>query len=318
MYKPDKKRKYTAIVSHDAGGAEVLSGYLKENPLELPLYYLKGPAVKVFMNRGLIDNSYKFNRNWDYRIGHLIASMSWRDGITEAMILEAKKNKIPTEIILDSWYDYSSRFGFPDAGWKNNLPDQLIICDDIAEKIIKNQNLEKICKIKKVKNFHFQDLLREYELIYKNNSIADEYLLFLSSPIAETKEKNLKELACTTVTKRDLLQDILAICREKQLKVKIRLHPSEDRGQIKFAYGSMLDGVVIGDKKSTLLEDLHSAKYVIGFSSLVLIFASLIGKTAISFSKGDLKDVFGWKKYGVYNYYGVFDCSNMNEIKALL
>ena len=39
---------HVAIVSHDAGGAELISSYVKRKIDNIYLYVLSGPAVKIF------------------------------------------------------------------------------------------------------------------------------------------------------------------------------------------------------------------------------------------------------------------------------
>ena len=45
------------IVSHDAGGAEILSSWIKHNSNLFFIYSLSGPAIKIFKNKiGKIKN----------------------------------------------------------------------------------------------------------------------------------------------------------------------------------------------------------------------------------------------------------------------
>ena len=48
------------VISHDAGGAEVLSAYVKANPHKNVKYFLKGPAVKIFQKQGLVNDNYHY------------------------------------------------------------------------------------------------------------------------------------------------------------------------------------------------------------------------------------------------------------------
>ena len=44
-------RKNILVVAHDAGGAEVVSAWVKKNPQNVFTYLLQGPAVKIFQKR---------------------------------------------------------------------------------------------------------------------------------------------------------------------------------------------------------------------------------------------------------------------------
>lgn len=309
---------HTAVISHDAGGAELLSAYLKRYPVNNPVFYIKGPAKRIFKKKGLIDPDYKFNPAWNPGIDHLLSSMSWKDNFAFGLIKKARQKGIKTELILDSWYEYSRRFGFPDKGWQKNLPDVLVVCDSIAEKIIKTGRLNNLCRVKKIDNPYFEEMKREYlKLKTQGRAEGGKYLLFLSCPIKIARENGLRELSGITVTERELLRDIALICKDKKIPIKIRLHPAQ-KGKEMLSCGSFLRGVAVCKSSGSLLEDLRGARYVVGFCSTALIIAALLGKTAISFSKGDLKDIFNWGEYEVYRYYGIHNCTSINSVKRFL
>ena len=60
-----------------------------------------------------------------------------------------------------------------------------------------------------------------------------------------------------------------------------------------------------------------NSKYVLGYCSLALIQSSVLGKISISYQKDDLKDLFNWNKYGVFDHYGVIQASNIMEIENI-
>lgn len=303
-----------AVVSHDPGGAEVLSAYIKEYKLSNIIYYLKGPAKNIFKNNGLINSNYEFREELDKSVDFVLASMSWQDNIALQIIQEAKKYKIHTEIILDSWYDYSRRFGFPVDGWKDNLPETLIVCDDIAEKIVQRQHLNSYCEIKKIENPYLKEIMGKYVIAkaLKEKKINDD-LLFISSPLREAHQRGLPELRKITVDEKDLLQDIITICKRKKKSMRVRLHPSQ-KNTFNFFYGSLLNDIEVCDTNNSLFDDIFTSKYVIGFCSFALVVAATIGKIVISFSKGDLDDIFHWEEFGVLNFFGIKNCKDAVEI----
>lgn len=303
-----------AIVSHDAGGAEVLSSYIKETNLRDLFLHIDGPAKEIFERKGLTDANFKILHSLD-NIDYLLASMSWSNDFALRMIGEAKEKAIRTEMILDSWYDYSQRFGFPNHGWEGNLPDNLIVCDDIAERIVKDRHLDRHCLVRKIKNPYFKEILSLPYL--KKKKEGNGYILFLSSPISEGKKRNIRDLKNTKINEKDLLYDILILCRRKNIPLKVRLHPFDAESQ-RVGYGSFLKNVIVSEGEDSLLKDLHDAKYVIGFCSMALVIAALVGKIAICFSKEDLKDVYQWEKYGVYRYYGIRNCRTLSSISRIL
>lgn len=309
----------TAIVSSDAGGAELLAAYARERCLKDLIFYLRGPAIMIFKKRGFIGPSYKFSHRWNARVNRVLASMSWRDDIAFRMIKMARERSIKSDMILDSWYDYSSRFGFPEARWRENLPDRLIVCDEIAEKIVRRQRLDRFCGVERIDNPYLNDLLKAYSSLSKKSGKSNDSdcLLFLSSPISQARKSNLKEFSGTVLNERDLLEDVLVICGRKKIPVKIRLHPLQKYNQLA-PYCPLIKNAVVCDIGNSLAEDLCGCRYVVGFCSTALVVAALAGKTAVSFSKGDIKDIFHWKEFGVYRHYGVHNCASPASLSRVL
>jgi len=304
------------VVAYDAGGAEVLSAYVKKNPLKNVKYFLKGPAVKIFQKQGLINENYYYQGSLTKEFTHLLLSMSWQDEITYEMLKQSKELEIQTEVMLDSWCDYTQRFGSPKPGWESILPDVITVVDSVAEKIVYKVGLDKHCNIKKVTNYFLESLKEEYKNLDVVESECND-LLYLSAPIDEAKRAGVAEFAATKTTQFDLLRDISSICRDTNITLRIRLHPSENRRNID-KYLDMIDcNYIISDNQS-ILHDFQNAKLVLGYSSLALIQSSVLGKTSISYQKDDLKDLFNWNEYGVYSYYGIKRVTNLKQIEKII
>ena len=304
------------VISHDAGGAEVLSAYVKANPHKNVKYFLKGPAVKIFQKQGLVNDNYHYQGSLTKEFTHLLLSMSWRDEITYEMLKKSKELSIQTEVILDSWYDYAQRFGSPKPGWESILPDAITVVDSVAEKIVYKVGLDKHCNIKKVTNYYLESLKDEYKNFDVVESECND-LLYLSAPLEEVKGARLAEFATTKTTQFDLLRDISSICRDANITLRIRLHPSENRRNID-KYLDMIDCNFIISENQSILHDFQNAKFVLGYSSLALIQGSVLGKITISYQKGDIKDLFNWNEYGVYSYYGIKRATNLNQIEKII
>jgi hypothetical protein len=304
------------VVSHDAGGAEVLSAFLSANQQKNVKYFLKGPAVKIFQKQGLIQKDYIYQGFLTEEFTYLFLSMSWRDNITYDMLYKSKELGIQSEVMLDSWYDYAQRFGSPKLGWESILPTYLTVVDDIAEKIVSKVGLDNYCKIKKVDNFYLKSLKQQYERLDVEEDDCNE-LLYLSAPLDVAKGAKIAELATTKTTQFDILKDISSICRKTNTKLRIRLHPSENKKSIS-KYLDMIDCKFVISDGESILNDFREAKFVLGYSSLALIQSSLLGKTSISYQKEDLKDLFNWNEYGVYGYYGINKVTSLKQIEKII
>jgi len=304
------------VVSHDAGGAEVLSAYLNAHPVRGAKYFLKGPAVSIFQRQGLVGENYVMEGELTLDFKYLLLSMSWRDEVTNKMLLRSKKLGIESEVMLDSWFNYAQRFGCPADGWEENLPNNISVVDSIAENIVYAVGLDKYCRIKKSENYYLQTLVDKYKKVYDPGFSCSEFL-YLSAPIHEARTNNLVELATTKTTQLDLLADVSNLCNKYEIILRIRLHPSEDRGNLD-RYLPLLNCEFVVSDNESILDDLKSSKYVLGYSSLAIIQAAVLGKISISYQKDDLKDLFNWEEYGVYEHYGVNRANNIIEIEEIL
>ena len=68
-----------AVVCHDAGGAEIVSSWVKKNKNNYS-FYLAGPAKKIFKNKlnvGSSDNLEKIIKKSDW----LLCGTSWQNNI---------------------------------------------------------------------------------------------------------------------------------------------------------------------------------------------------------------------------------------------
>ena len=304
------------VVAHDAGGAEVLSAYLVVHPINNVKYFLNGPSVKIFQKQGLIDNEYVYE-DFEYKdIDCFIISMSWGNNSTFEVLKRSKFLGIKTLLILDSWYDYSQRFGYPDAGWTSFLPSEIIVVDSIAESIVYKQGLDQYCKIKKINNYHIEDLKNQYQDLNIDESRCFE-ILFLLAPIEEAKSSKLKEFEHINTTMIEILKDVASVCNKNNITLRVRMHPSQNKESLIKSYDLISLGLVISENAS-LIEDLRFAKHVIGFDSLALIQSSFLGKKSISFHKNDLNDLFGWSEYGVYSYFKIKKVDNLRMLEKII
>ena len=97
------------IVSHDAGGAELISSYVKRKIDNIYLYVLSGPAVKIFERKlGFLKVS-----ELELAIKRselIICGTSWESNIDMKAITLSKKYGKKVISFLDHWVNYQGRF----------------------------------------------------------------------------------------------------------------------------------------------------------------------------------------------------------------
>lgn len=259
--------KNLIICSHDAGGANILASYLLINKLKDKCkFLLSGPAVKIYNDiLGEIQN-HQHELSENDKI--LITSTSGESNSERAMIKQARDLGVITISFLDHWSNYQLRFTGSVEVVENVdffLPNYIVVNDDKAynkaieakfpaEKIIQIQN-PYIAKIKK--EFESLKINPNYDVLY-----ISEYFSNLQ------KEKLTEQMYLDRI-----LNDLKNI--NKNLKVKIRLHPSEELDKYATIMSKYPD-VHFSDRSITLTEDLASTKMVIGKSSMALYISSML------------------------------------------
>jgi len=271
------------VASHDAGGAEVLSAYIKKNQEKYDfVIFVSGPAEQIFRRKNINFHVVSIDLNDIYllcgkyrSVQYLLASTGWSQ--FEALFLScARKLKIKTIAYLDHWVNYKERFGYPNLDWHNNVPDEIWVGDQYALTIAR-QNFPGY-PIKLEPNCYFDEVHKAYKEIAISRN--DQSILILAQPISEVQKKFTNNV---TICEFTILSQLLNffVCHAKDDQLILRLHPSENREK----YVRIIENYRHKIKISTnnLLEDIASSKIVIGINTMALITASICEKKAINF-----------------------------------
>jgi len=266
-----------AIVTHDAGGAEILSSFVRQYNLD-SIYVLEGPAINIFQRKlGAIEKC-----SLDEAINmsqYVLCGTSWQSDLEWRAIKLAQSAGKRVIACLDHWVNYRERF------IRNNeecLPDEIWVGDHYSEKIAKDIFLN--LKIKRIENPYFLDIKKQLSRlgnIIKEGNLA----LYVCEPIREhayfqhgdehywgyTEEKAL----------RYFLTSINEMFRAKGMIV-IRPHPSENFNKYNWVFDEFNHKDIKIDNKKTLLEQILESDIVVGCESMAMVVAILAGKKVIS------------------------------------
>lgn len=281
------------VVCHDAGGAEILSAYVKERRKKAVFYcVVAGPAALIFRRkkiRNLIFFSQEkaskiFDRFED--IGMLLTGTGWASRMERDFIGEARKRGIKTASFLDHWVNYRERFGYPTNGWKKNLPDEIWVGDQhallLAKKLFSGR------RVKLVSNPFFREVKVEYKKAEKRLGGKGGAILFATEPVNAA----MSSFSGENDNSRDE-EEVLRLFMECLIKIGwnkgviIRYHPSENKnkyGKIIDAYGEKLE--IQRSIGENMYDDLAKSCCVVGMKSMFLTVASLCGKKVVSFLPG--------------------------------
>lgn len=265
------KKKKVLVVTHDAGGSEIIAAYVKANRAKYKLHvYTNGPGARIFRrlkipfhrtseNRAEIRKIIRYHSDYSFA---LLALPGWMTRIEITALEEAKRAGLKTVVYLEDWRMYRERFGYLKRDWKKRLPDELWAGDRPAYELARKQFKGLPISVQYVRNEYFRSVIKRYRLLRKRGYARR--ILFLSSAWG-----------------RDgVFANLIKCLSESDVRatVRIRFHPADDRRR----YDAVIRryrGRVSVEKSSekNVAKDLARAQVVVGAQTAVLAIAALCG-----------------------------------------
>lgn len=267
------------VVSHDAGGAEILSSYIAQQDMTC-IYSLDGPAKKIFERKlGPLDvvslEAAIQQSDW------VLTGTSWQSDIEWRAIKMAKSHNKRSVSFLDHWGNYRERFIREE---KLCLPDEIWVGDPQAE-LMARSTLPEV-KTYLVTNPYFEDIKRELDTIVTPNKAknAELTILFVSEPLREHGLREYGNERHWGYTEEEALHYFLSnlhALKKPIRSITIRPHPAEPLNKydwVKLKYKLPIINGGVG----TLLEEVATSDVVVGFESMAMVVGLLAGKRVIS------------------------------------
>lgn len=268
-----------AVVSHDAGGAEVLSSYLRREKLDAR-FVLAGPALKIFNRKlGAVDSGSL--KETIQACDWVLCGTSWQSDLEFNAVVEAGKAGRRCVAFLDHWANYTDRFT---RGPLTCLPDEIWVGDRDAQRIAKSAFPD--TPIELVDNPYFKDLREELGGLTPTTAKNPRSVRFLytAEPIAEHAEIQRGHSASWGYNEEDALRFFLGNVRniaEQVGSIVIRPHPAEKPDKYAWAARDYDLPIEFGGKRP-LLHEVVDADVVVGCESMALVVGLLAGKSVIS------------------------------------
>lgn len=247
------------LVSHDAGGAELLSSWARSNRGNF-LYNIKGPAIRIFKKK--FKNFQNSNKKIIKKKTNIFITGTSKKSFHELSIIKyAKKNKIKSISIIDHWINYKERFS------RNNqeiLPDEIWVTDKIALNLAKKVfNIKVILK----KNYYLMDFVKSFNNLKKKKNKIKKMILYLTTN-TNNKKRDLTKLNYFFRKKEYYI--------DKKIPVVVKIHPSENISK----YNSLIKKFKFAKfvKNDDLIQLLVKCKYVVGYNSMAMYLASKVKK----------------------------------------
>lgn len=267
-----------ALISHDAGGAEILSSWIKSQAEEF-CRVVEGPAKLIFEKK-LGGGENLELENAIFKADWILCGTSWQSDLEKKAIILGKKSRKKVVSFLDHWVNYTERFIF-DGNLV--LPDEIWVGDTDAE--ITAINVFPNTPIVLQNNPYFLDLKAQLKNINRSQTENDfKTILYVCEPIREHALLQHNDERYWGYTEEEALNlflenvDLLGI---NVKEIQIRPHPSEEQSKYFWSTANKNYKVVIGGKKS-LLEEVVAADIIVGCESMAMVVGLIANKRVIS------------------------------------
>ncbi|MGZ8221949.1 MAG: hypothetical protein ACXWT0_09900 [Methylobacter sp.] len=274
-----KQSGKTAIVAHDAGGAEVLSSYVRQQDLDC-LFALQGPACAIFERK---FGPYQ-NLTLDAALQgceRLLCGTSWQSGLELDAIELARAAGKPSVAWIDHWVNYRSRFMrdgqmvWPDEVWVGDRDAYNLAREHLPEvpvRLIENPYFLEIKDSLKNEPPLYPPLPGQLSVLYVCEPVREPALLRFGDELhwGYTEEQAL----------RYFLDNVAALGMPVG-RIVIRPHPSEAAGKYNDIVAEF-DLPISFSQGHTLSAEVASSDCVVGCSSMAMVIGLIGGKRVIS------------------------------------
>lgn len=271
--------KVVAVVSHDAGGAEVLSSYVRQERLNA-VFSLAGPAIQIFERKLGPITSVSLEDALD-KATQVICSTGWQSDHEWKAIKMARESGIPSAAFLDHWSNYLARFT---RRGMTILPDEIVVGDAIAEEIARQTFPGHLIRF--IENSYIKDLKRRMDDLRLSVQPQKDVhtVLYLCEPLREYTEMYDIDAKYFGYSEEDAICYFLNNIQKlgsNNFFVIIRPHPSEDLDKYSWIRKMYSFSIRISRGRD-LLEDILISDTVVGRSTMAMVVALLADKRVIS------------------------------------
>ena len=268
-----------AVVCHDAGGAEILSSYLRREPRPNVLA-VEGPARKIFERKlgsiqPIAPELAIQSASW------VLCGTSWQSDLEWRSLRLARAMGKRTVTFLDHWVNYRRRF---ERGGEQHLPDEIWVADEYAARLASDCFAD--VPIRLMGNPYFEDLRADLETVQRSGPAhrLGQVVLYVCEPVrAHALFQHGNERYWGYVEEEVLaylLQNLQVIAPDIA-RIVIRPHPSEPAGKYSWVAEQSEVPVEISANR-TLVQDMASADIVVGIESMAMVVGLLAGKRVLT------------------------------------
>ena len=258
------------VVAHDAGGAEILSSWLRHHLDEWETtLVLDGPAVKVFA--GKLGDDMAAHAGVEVPpldgVAFVLCGSSGAATLERRAVRQARSAGVRCAVWLDHWVNYAMRFELEGV---SVVPDEVWVCDEHAAALARAEAPGADVRLKG--NPYLEDFAAEVRTLAEVRDPAVERILYVTEPNA---------VATEALTK--YVRHLGGRREEGEVELRIRTHPTEPPDK----YNAVLAGHAnhlrhCVSREATLAQDVAWADTVVGCDTMAMVAALEAGRRVIS------------------------------------
>lgn len=274
------------LVSHDAGGAEVLSAWCDVQKTSDSLAVCaEGPADRIFrrdwpaLPRVGLDGMDRFTAD-----DLVLTGTSLESDLERRAVARARELEIRCVSFLDHWDLYTQRFDAGDRPGTLQLPDELWVGDVYASQYAISQGLP-ADKLVVVDNPYFQKVRR---LAAAHPSCPDDgrhRLLYICEPFSVKLREvhdNLEGFANENEHLGQFLDAAQEYGRDIE-RITIRLHPRDEQNRFDDLLRSRAGALPVTlSRETSLVADIMQHDTLVGVESMALVVGLVLERTIYS------------------------------------
>lgn len=267
------------VVAHDAGGAEIISSYIRRHRLSC-IFCLGGAAIEV-VDRKLGEVKTLPLESLVAQSDSLLCGTSSFSDLEWSAIGKAKEAGKHCTVVLDHWVKYRERF-VRHGEW--HWPDEVWVGDENAARIAA-EALPNITQTL-VPNAYLLDVVDEVRAISSPDHRLNRgvNILYVCEPISDDgtiPKGDEYDLGFTEFEALSYFLSNLSAISADFRRIVIRPHPKERPNK----YHSVLkefDLPLVCDEKNTLLEQIAASDIVAGCTTMAMVVGLAAGKRVVS------------------------------------
>jgi hypothetical protein len=265
-----------AVVAHDAGAANHIIAWAKNEDHAQIHVYVTGPALTLWKRafpHAIIDgeliDALAMART-------LISGTGWASSLEHDARKMARPLGIKSIAVIDHWTNYRARF--IDEGVEI-LPDEIWVADEHAKTLAESAFVK--LNVVQMPNLYLDALVKEVRLHERSavNHVGHN-LLYVLEPIREAWRE---DVAAGEFAGLDFFLNKLAVLGlGDNLLIRLRPHPSDPTGKYDQWIAAQNSTKISLDTTPTLAESIAWSDMVVGCQTYAMVIALAAGKRVLS------------------------------------